>query len=465
MSARIDWPSVLGPIISHGGLSERELGELESATFAHVRRAVRPRPGVSDDELPFPVSPVAWFPRGRFVGDATDQPSNSLVRPGGFLQYAAGDYYIQDAGSMLALALCDIEPGEWVCDTCAAPGGKSTAILEELAGRGVLISNEAIGSRLANLQLALARAGYNNHLVTNLEIELLQQLCGRTFDKVLVDAPCTGQTLVARGKQSISAFGPVQIEHSRLRQQRILRAAAGLVRPSGSLVYSTCAYSFAENEQVILDFLAQSPDWQLKTMPGLEAWRSPVAEGCYRVWPHRDGCAGAFAALLVAPTVFSNSEQGEKTAPELHGRRTWQMRATSEDETPEEIADWLEQTRAGQWWQHKYQLHHFTHEIPREWIPHCVSGSCIAECRNSRWSPQLAAVTLKQAFHACNAIELSDAQALQYVAGAAIRCESTFSDWCAVQWRGKSLSWGKMSQGILKNHFPKPLRQTNLTWS
>ncbi len=463
-----------------------ELADLQRATFAYVRRAVRPRPNLPVGELPFASEEVAWFPQGRFLMEVHDGPT---LRPGAFVQYAAGDYYIQDAGSMLALALCSARPGEWVCDTCAAPGGKSTGLLEQLGGRGVLLANEVIRSRLSLLNVALERAGYGNQLVTNLEIEQLAQLCGPVFDCVLVDAPCTGQTMVARGKQSMAAFGAVQIAHSSARQQRILRAAAGLVKLGGRLVYSTCAYSYAENEALVMEFVNAHPGWQLTAQTGLEAWSSPFAEGCYRVWPHRHGCSGAFAALLVKRAEGSG-QVDELAPPRRRSSYQWQEL----DRLPAELSGLLPVERGvseqGVWWLSGDQLHRFASSLPTEWIHSAVAGTEMArravESRGERWTPSFGASQLRdvvglpasdgatrvqEPLAAAGWLELDDAGAMRYVAGESLRWLAIAvntgqggqveNGWCLVAWRGRPLGWGKLSQGVLKNHFPKILRQPN----
>lgn len=453
----IDWHHVLGPLLTNHQLFDTaELQQLEAATLSFARRAVRPAPGVSSDALPFETEPVAWHARGRFVSDRLDA-TGKPIRPGGFVHHAAGDYYIQDAASMLALTLCDVAPGQWVCDACAAPGGKSTALLEALAGQGLLLANEVIASRLAILNLALDRGGYANRLVMNCDIEQLAALCGSAFDCVLVDAPCTGQTMLARGKQSLAAFSPVQIEHSSARQLRIARAAMRLVKPGGRLVYSTCSFSFAENEQIVLTLQEQCPDWRLVSQPGLESWQSPLAAGCYRIWPHREGSAGAFAALLV------RSESPRLESPEWNDARPQSSRWQRLESLPTDIAWFQERQPTGQWWANKRQLHRFDAAIPAAWIERANAGVCVAENKQTRWEPRFGSATLPQEVgQAPNALELEDSQAIAFVAGEALRCGKKEFDWCVVRWRGRPLGWGKVAAGVLKNHFPKPLRQTQL---
>ena len=475
----IDWPAVLGPLLAskhdhQNAVPLTEVMTLEAATFAHVRRAIRPRPSLSLAQLPFNTEPIPWFPSGRFLCDSSlDAP----VRPGAFLHYAAGDYYIQDAGSMLALALCNVQPGEWVCDTCAAPGGKSSGLLEAMRGQGILLANEVIRSRLAMLNLTLVRCGYSNHLTTNLEVEELRRLCGRAFDCVLVDAPCTGQTMVARGKQSMAAFGPQQIAHSSARQQRILRAAADLVRPGGRMVYSTCAYSFEENERIVQDFLRQHPGWRTSVVELMDEWSSPVAEGCYRVWPHRHGCSGAFAALLVntdeATESFGCADSSTPARNRKPSQRVWEQLAS----LPQSLR-WLPDQERVRWWRNRDQLHLFNARIPTEWIEAAaIAGTDIADipapgshsARHELWTPSFGgsqlAINLDIPSPGPNpstctpTIELDDAQAVRFVAGETVGCDCQESSWCLVTWRGRKLSWGKLTQGKIKNHFPKALRQ------
>ncbi|QDV27973.1 methyltransferase RsmF C-terminal domain-like protein [Aureliella helgolandensis] len=474
-TAKIDWNMVLGPAAEVlGDEQSSHYDALQSALLQHSRRAIRPRPELPPNELPFGTDAVPWWQAGRFL-------SEDAVRPGGFLNFAAGDYYIQDAGSMLALALCGISPGQKVCDTCASPGGKSTAILEQLAGQGFLISNEVIHSRVALLNMALWRSGYGNQITTSTEVEVLAEYFPEKLDCVLVDAPCSGQSMVARGKQSMASFTPAQISHSAARQQRIFRAAARMVAPGGRMVYSTCTFSYAENEQIIQQFLDEHPGWEPIEPDHLEPWKSPTAAGCYRVWPHRDQCAGGFAAALRRQTLPSDAHLTEISAdqlsppPKRRPRNSWQVVA----ELPQEVADWfladldapslsLEFYRVGS------QLHlvpaAINEALPSEkpWFEIAVAGTPIAEAQGKRWEPSYASSVLNKQIpmQPAQQIELSDDEAVQYVAGQAVRCTPhrtppDLHGWCGVIWRGRKLSWGKFTSGVLKNHFPKVARQTN----
>lgn len=450
----IDWQTVLGPVLDEGNpgaISRGELAALSEAVGQPPPRAVRVAPGC-ELQLPFETREVTWFDRGRVLVD-------SAVRPGGFLHHSAGCYYVQDSASLLAIALCEIQPGERVCDLCAAPGGKSTAILEELDGTGVLLCNEVIGSRMGPLTTALARTGYANYLTANQDAERLADSLAGDFDCVVVDAPCSGQSMVAKGKQSDASFSEHQVAHSAARQARILRAAARLVRPGGRLIYSTCTFAYAENEGVIADFVEQSPEWS--TADGadhLSTYHSPVLEGCYRLWPHRDGCAGGFAAVL------------RRDAAETQEVKTWRKSRSKWKpikKLPDSLRSWtaadaLLELDPSRVFSTSDRLEYVSPLVEDHWIDLAYSAVPLANSKQNRWEPAYASSLLSSAaLRTSESIPVDDSQAIRFVAGEPIR--STFDlasgTWCKVTWRGRPLAWGKYAGGVLKNHMPKHLRQ------
>ncbi len=455
MSGRgIDWPMVLGPLYGELSLSSQEMCDLEQACLAYARRAIRVRPGSEEYELPFATEPVSWYPQGRFLVDAQ-------VRPGAFLHHAAGDYYIQDASSMLALALCDAKPGQWICDLCAAPGGKSTGLLELLNGQGLLVSNEVIKSRVNTLELALARCKAANYLVCSLETEQLVELCGAQFDCVLIDAPCTGQSMVAKGKQSMSAFSLRQIAHSAARQQRILRSAASLVRPGGKLVYSTCTFAYEENEKNVLWLSEYVDDWKPIVDPRLSLWASSIP-GTYRLWPHRHGCAGGFAAAFQrhGPTEYNERISSNSLAgpPRQRGPSRWSVASF-----PRIAAEW-EATSDGQCYRRNDgSIHWFDGSVPRHWIAQATAGVCVAESHHDLLLPAYpASVKADRFFTGASRLELADSAACRFMAGESLRNDSQAAGWTIAHWRSRPLAWAKMAAGAMKNHVPKSLRQPGL---
>ncbi|HBE69652.1 MAG TPA: hypothetical protein DDW52_16020 [Planctomycetaceae bacterium] len=475
----LDWQAILGPVLGNGvagGISSGELEDFEQSVFRIPPRSVRLAPDCLV-ELPFETLPVAWLDSGRELVD-------SSIRPGAYLQHAAGCYYVQDAASMLAVALCDVQPGQQICDLCAAPGGKSTALAELLCGDGWLLANEVIHSRLGVLTAALARTGKANYLVSNQDSQALAGATGSLFDCVLVDAPCSGQSMVARGKQSMASFTTDQVAHSAARQHRIVGSAAKMVRPGGRLVYSTCTFAYEENEAII-EPLLESGRWQPAPIPsGLEQYASPVAAGCYRLWPHRDRCAGGFAAALVST---GHQQADIDTQHPRHSK--WQC----QDDLPEDVAEWFRSDAALPFKSSLYNTGERLELIPSAAIDNCLgiaySGVPIASVRHAagarlrnakpsglnlkkrgkqgsppnaaRYEPAYASAILDDVLPARRSVELTDAQAIRFVSGEPIRdainCDP---GWCVVHWRNRPLAWGKFAGGILKNHLPKPLRQS-----
>ncbi len=451
------------------GLACDELSDLNAAIGEHSARAVRMHPSFTVADMPFETQPIPWYDRGRWLVD-------SGTRPGAFLNYAAGDFYIQDAGSMLALALCDVKPGQWLCDTCAAPGGKSSGLLEQLRGSGLVVSNEVIRSRLDLLELTLARTGHANYLVANCEVESLAELCDDVFDCVVVDAPCTGQSMVARGKQSRASFSSKQIEHSAARQQRILRAAQRLVKPGGRLVYSTCTFAFAENEGIIQWFRNEFPEWVPLSVPALSTWESDFS-GCYRLWPHRDACAGAFAACLIRPNDSTSQPLDLSADGNLNSPSQSFARPRGGEFAPVELSlrelPWLQASQSSiRLSQRGSELHYFSDAIPDEWLAMAHAGVTVAEKRGGDWLPSYAASVVQiPDWNPTYLTELDDRQAADYLTGAAIRPTEGHwnqkdaladSPWHALTWRNRRLAWGKLAGGVLKNHLPKALRKPQL---
>lgn len=191
-----------------------------------------------------------------------------------------GLFYLQDPASMLAPAMLGAERGWRVADVAAAPGGKATDIATRVGPGGLLLANEVVRSRLRVLEQALDRWGSRAAVSTSLPLD---RLAG-SWDAVLLDAPCTGEALVRRDPHAEREWGEASVRGNARRQARLLDSVASLVRPGGTLVYSTCSFEPAENEDQVEAFLERHEGWQLDELR--------------RVWPHRDQGDGQFAARL-----------------------------------------------------------------------------------------------------------------------------------------------------------------------
>lgn len=253
------------------------------------------------------LQPVPWEPDGFYYPED--------FRPGRLPWHEAGMYYIQEASAMLPALLCDVKPGDRVLDLCAAPGGKSTKLAACLQGEGILAANEIHPERAKVLSSNLERMGVRNALVTN---ETPQSLASRFplfFDRIVVDAPCSGEGMFRKEEEALTHWSPENVHMCAERQLEILEEASSMLRAGGRLVYSTCTFSPEENEGVIFRFLMKHPDFSLVDVPGLPGIRAGEwGLSCGR--PEWLSMAGIDAG--------SFGDTGLKTAEELRGTiRLW----------------------------------------------------------------------------------------------------------------------------------------------
>jgi 16S rRNA C967 or C1407 C5-methylase (RsmB/RsmF family) len=251
----------------------------------------RPRPV----DQPFAVlEPLPWQPS--FV----DRLAETTARPGQHPLHEAGHFYCLDFSSVFAASVLQAIPTPVtpVIDLCAAPGGKSLFAWVALQPQ-TLVCNEVIGKRLGMLISNLKRCQVQGAKVLNLDSQVLANKTPQTAAVVIVDAPCSGQSLLAKGESVPGCFHPVTLNKNANRQKRILANAAQLVAGGGYLAYMTCTYAPTENEQVCQWFLNRFPQFQPVTVPHLSAYQSHLTEmPCYRLWPQSGLGAGAFTALF-----------------------------------------------------------------------------------------------------------------------------------------------------------------------
>jgi 16S rRNA C967 or C1407 C5-methylase (RsmB/RsmF family) len=262
----------------------------------------RPRP----EPLPFAIEPpTSWQP------DFVDRLSLG-ERPGQHPLHQAGYFYCLDFSSVFAASvLLRIDrPVELVVDMCASPGGKSVFAWRSLFPKR-LLSNEVIGKRMGALVANLKRCQMHGAIALSRDSSVLAEAIPQTADLVLVDAPCTGQSLLAKGESAPGCFHPVTINKNANRQKRILANSAQLVAPQGYLAYMTCAYSLEENEQVSEWFLARFPHFKPLMVTHLEVYQSHLTSlPCYRMFPQSGLGAGAFTVL------FQNAQAAVEPDPE-----------------------------------------------------------------------------------------------------------------------------------------------------
>lgn len=262
--------------------------------------------------LGWDLRPVEWVKEGFYY-----DPS---LRPARHPAYYAGLYYLQEPSAMTPGALLPLEPGQRVLDLCAAPGGKSTQLAARLKGQGLLVSNDASASRAKALLKNLELAGAANICVTAETPERLAQVFPGFFDRVLVDAPCSGEGMFRRDEAMVKDWLSKGPDYYAPIQQEILAQAVQMVRPGGFILYSTCTFSPKEDEGTVEEILRRFPQMELVPLdlglvPG--AAGSSRLPGVMRLFPHRLEGEGHFLALLrKAGTVEAGEKEGGGELPE-----------------------------------------------------------------------------------------------------------------------------------------------------
>ncbi len=385
--------------------------------------------------LPFVGENVPWEPMGFYY-----DPNS---RPGLHPYHEAGVYYLQEASAMSAVALLDPQPGERICDLCAAPGGKSTQIAGRMHGEGFLLCNEWSPKRSKILGRNIERMGVANALVTNETADRLAEKLPGYFDRVLIDAPCSGEGMFRKEEAAVTDWSQDTVEMCARRQAEILDAGSQLVRPGGRLVYSTCTFAPEENEQAIAAFLQRHPDFELVNVAA--PWFTPAGEGQFRLWPHKLLGEGHFAAVL--------RRKGDGEAEGSGG---------AGEKLPKVWTDFARQLDIclpdGKALSFGQSLYWAPKEMPDlRGMKVVRPGLELGTVKKDRFEPAHAlALWLRH----CGNVENFPAEGPEidkYLHGDVVN--SPKQGWCLVQAGGFSLGWGKGDGRVLKNHYPKGLRR------
>ena len=385
--------------------------------------------------LPFVGAPVPWEPEGFYYDPQT--------RPGLHVYHEAGVYYLQEASAMAPVALLDPKPGERVCDLCAAPGGKTTQIAGRMLGQGFLVCNEINPKRAKILSRNIERMGVANALVTNEHPETLASRFPGFFDRVLVDAPCSGEGMFRKEEAAVTDWSQETVQMCARRQREILDSAARLVRPGGRLVYSTCTFAPEEDEETVAAFLEAHPEF---TPEPVEApWFVPGENASYRMWPHKLLGEGHFAAVLRK----TQGESGEVPAcPGEKCPKAWESFAKELDIT-------LPEGKAVSFGQSLYWAPTELPELNR--LKVLRPGLELGTERKGRFEPAHALALWLKACAVTESFPPESPEMKAYLHGDVV--PSGKKGWCLVQAGGYAIGWGKGDGSVLKNHYPKGLRR------
>jgi len=419
---------------------EAQLGEEYPAFLESLERpravALRLNPLKKEvDKLPFALYPVPWEGEGYYY--------DPDARPGLHPYHEAGVYYLQEASAMAPVTLLDPQPGERICDLCAAPGGKTTQIAGRMLGEGFLLCNEINPKRARILSRNIERMGVSNALVTNEHPQRLAERLEGFFDRVLIDAPCSGEGMFRKEEAAVTDWSPETVEMCARRQAEILHSGAALVRPGGRLVYSTCTFAPEEDEMAVEAFLQSHLEFTLEAVDA--PWFTEVTPGMYRMWPHKLLGEGHFAAVLRKKGEHKEETtkiQGEKLPKE------WISFA-------KELGIVLPEGRTLLFGQTLYWA---PSEMPDiRGLKVLRPGLELGQVRKGRFEPAHAlALWLK----GCLREEVLNPNGREiglYLHGEVISSEK--NGWCLVKVGDFPMGWGKGDGRVLKNHYPKGLRR------
>lgn len=385
------------------------------------------------------------------------------VRPGKHPYHEMGLYYIQEPSAMSAAALLAPKPGMRVLDLCAAPGGKSTQLATYLGDSGLLVSNEINTQRSRILSQNIERMGIKNAIVTNEDSFVLASHFPGFFNAIQVDAPCSGEGMFRKLPEAIEQWSMENVAICAARQKEILDNAAVMLKPGGTIVYSTCTFSREENEDVIECFLERHPDFTLEEME--------------RFWPHKVDGEGHFVAKLVRRgCVDTDLKADRKTKKNKNSKNRKNetkpaltkenMKLLSEflDETiSEDMAAWIKNSRLVMFGEQLYRLPDM--EVDIKGLKVQRAGLHIGEFKKQRFEPSHSLALALKLNDAKNVVKLTcdNPQTIGFFNGQSVMLSDEQAAECKKGWAlvcvdGYPAGWGKVNGTQVKNHYPKGLR-------
>lgn len=404
---------------------------------------------------PFEITPIPWIENGFYY-------DGDKVTPSRHPYYFAGLYYLQEPSAMTPANRLPVEPGDKVLDVCAAPGGKATELGAKLKGEGVLIANDISNSRAKGLLKNIEVFGIGNVLVLSEEPGKLEDYFAEYFDKILIDAPCSGEGMFRKDKKMVKAWEEHGPEFFANIQKSIITQAARMLKPGGMLLYSTCTFDGRENEGTIEYLLKKYPEFEIlsikgyegfeKGMPELTASKSEEFAKTVRIFPHKMKGEGHYLALLrkgkPLPATDKKLLPGKKSKKKL----------------PEDLEVFLEDTTweldAARLDVHGERVYYMPEDLPDVCgIRFLRTGLLLGELKKKRFEPSqaLAMCLKKDEYKKVLDFPVSDERVKRYLKGETLDVEdmtgSKEKGWYLVCVDGYPLGFGKLSGQTLKNKY------------
>lgn len=432
------------------------------------------------NRMPFALEPVKWAEEGFYY-----RPEQ---QPGKHLFHEIGAYYIQEPSAMAVVEVLAPAPGERILDLCAAPGGKSTQIAGKMMGEGLFVSNEIIPGRAKILSRNIERMGIANAVVCNETPERMAVHFPSFFDKILVDAPCSGEGMFRKDETAIEEWSPEYVKMCAVRQRTILEQAVLMLKPGGTLVYSTCTFSAEENEGVISGFLKEHPEFFIEEAaqekffaPGRSDWTVHPADGntyyaesgtaggriehTMRLWPHKLAGEGHFIAKLKKVGTLENEQSYVNYSTVANGCPATVCRAFLREELGLADEAYSDFERKGIFLPFGEQIY----LVPRQMIPLTGlkvvrPGLHLGTNKKNRFEPSHALALCLSEDMVHKHYEMTKEQAECYLRGETFACEESaagkaLKGWILLTIDGYAAGFGKAGNGQMKNHYPKGLRK------
>jgi ftsJ-like methyltransferase len=415
--------------------------------------------------IDFERNKISWAEEGYYLSGDVNPGKNPL--------HDAGAYYIQEPSAMSVVGQTPISEEDRVLDLCAAPGGKSTYILSRLNHKGLLVSNEINPSRIRALGENLERFGAVNSIITNSDSSNLLTFFKGFFDKIFIDAPCSGQGMFRKDDFAIEDWSQDKVDECVAIQRQLIRDAYQMLRAGGMIIYSTCTFTRQENEAIIEDFLGDYPDANLLDMD--------------RIWPHRDRGEGHFCARITKKADKQGDQEAQDSDLLAFDKDSYRDSSReSAKKSKKKQKSKAKSNRKNQEYLGLYEdfatdylidgglrkllepglvvkeerLHYQPLDYDLRGLKVLRSGLFVGEFKKNRFEPAHSLAMALKPSDVKNTIDFAnDSNEIRaYLRGESIGTGQS-RGWVLVSVEGVSLGWGKESNGILKNKYPKGLRR------
>ena len=415
---------------------------------------------------PFELKKIPYIENGFFYDGEKEQPAKHPY-------YFAGLYYLQDPSAMTPASRLPMEKGLRVLDLCAAPGGKSTELAARLCGSGVLMANDISVKRARALKKNIELFGIKNSIITTEYPEKISEYFYEYFDRILVDAPCSGEGMFRKDPSMVYAWKEsLPKEYSRL-QADIVEHAVKMLKPGGYMLYSTCTFSPLEDEMTVSKILDKG-QMSLEDMEWYEGFSEGMPEAiesedislkkCARIFPHRMDGEGHFLALMKKKTsekegVLNTYENKEKTESDINNDLIYKGLSKEEKSLWEEFAGAINKDFfcGGHIESHASNLYYISDQTPDlNHIKYINAGLYLGECKKNRFDPSQALAMALKAKEYSNILDIpsTDDTVTGYLKGQTINTTDDIKDgWVLVCVDGFPLGWGKKKGNIIKNKY------------